>query len=198
MMLDFTPLRNREMQIDKFSAGLKVDDLRRLTNEMVDTMLDLIDDASDADVIFVPEDPDADDPYAEDQNETNMPWTLGHVIVHTTASAEETAFIAAGLARGVPFNGRSRSEIPWQTITTISQCRARLEESRRMRLATLEVWPDHPYLDNYYQRNPKSPKINAIAYFVSGLNHDDSHLAQIAEIMRQAKIAQSTRVEKTV
>ena len=52
----------------------------------------------------------------------------------------------ADLARGVAFHGRSRSEVPWETVTTIAQCRARLEESRRMRLASLDMWPDQPYL----------------------------------------------------
>lgn len=188
-MLDFTPLRNREKQIDDLAAGLTVDDLRRLTNEMVDTMLDLIADATDEDVRFVPVDPHASDPYATDPTEGNLPWTLGHVIVHTTASAEEAAFLAAELARGVPHHGRSRSEVPWQSVTTIAQCRHRLEESRRMRLASLDMWPDQPYLDNTYQRTPKSRKINAIAYFLFGLSHDDSHLEQIREIMRQARAA---------
>ncbi len=187
-MLDFTPLRNREVRIDEFTAGLTIDDLRLLTNEMVDTMLALIADANDADVLFVPEDPQADDPYTDSASEVNLPWTLSHVIVHTTASAEETAFIAAELARGVPFHGRSRSEVPWERVTTIAQCRARLAESRRMRLASLEMWPDVPSLDTVYQRTPESPKINAITYFVLGLRHDDSHLAQISEIMRQAKL----------
>ena len=32
---------------------------------------------------------DADDPYAEAADEATMAWTLGHVIVHATASSEE-------------------------------------------------------------------------------------------------------------
>lgn len=188
-MLDFTPVRNREKHIDDLAAGLTKDDLRRLTNEMVDTMLDLIAHATDEDVVFVPVDPHAEDAFATDPTEANMPWTLAHVIVHTTASSEETAFLAAELARGVPHHGRSRSEVPWQSVTTIAQCRHRLEESRRMRLASLDIWPDQPYLDNYYQRTPESRKVNAITYFIFGLSHDDSHLEQIREIMRQARVA---------
>lgn len=188
-MLDFTPVQTRQMSIADLAAGLTVADLRRLTNEMIDVMLAKIQDITDADVVYVPVDPQAEDVHAEDWAQVNMPWTLGHVIVHTTASAEECAFIAAELARGVPFHGRSRSEVPWESITTAAQCRARLEESRRMRLATLEVWPTHPHLNNYYQRTPESLKINAITYFVLGLRHDDSHLAQISEIVRQAQEA---------
>jgi hypothetical protein len=171
-------------------AGLTVDDLRRLTNEMIDTMQRLIADCTDADVVFVPDDPNANDPVAAAEAEVHMPWTLGHVIVHTTASAEEAAAIAAELARGVPHRGgRSRSEVHWSTVTTIAQCRHRLEESRRMRLASLDMWPDQPHLDNTYVPRPGAEPINAVARFVLGLRHDDDHLAQIAEIVRQAKAA---------
>lgn len=186
-MLDFTPVRNKEISITKLADGLTHADLYRLTNEMVDTMLSLIRDCTDADVRFVPDDPDAHDTYAANEGDVNLAWTLGHLIVHVTASAEESAFLAAELARGVPHHGRSRSEVPWQTVTTIAQCRMRLQESRRMRLASLDMWPDEPYLDNLYQRTAISPKVNAPAYFILGLAHDDSHLAQIAEVVRQAQ-----------
>jgi len=171
------------------AAGLTVDDLRDLTNEMVDTMLDLIAHCRDEDVTFVPHDPQANDPYAMDTAEVNLPWTLGHVIVHATASSEESAFLAAELARGVEYHGRSRYEVPWESVTTIQQCRDRLEESRRMRLALLDAWPDEPHLDNVCQPRPGGPLINALTRFVSGLRHDDSHLGQIAEIVRQARMA---------
>src|SRR5688500_9125816 len=80
---------------------VSVNDLRRLTNDMVDYMLDLISDCTDEHVTFEPSDPEADDPVAATPEEVRMPWTLGHVIVHTTASAEESAALAAELARGV-------------------------------------------------------------------------------------------------
>lgn len=137
----------------------------------------------------MPVDPEAHDPFAEDEKDIDLPWTLGHVIVHTTASAEESAVLAAELARGVKFHGRSRSEIPWETIDSIQQCQQRLEESRRMRLASLETWPDQPYLGNIYEPWPGASPINAIGRFVYGLSHDDSHLIHIMEIVRQALAA---------
>jgi hypothetical protein len=109
--------------------------------------------------------------------------------VHTTASAEESAALAAELARGVEFHGRSRYETPWETVTTIAQCRHRLEESRRMRLMSLEMWPDQPHLDNVYEPWPGASEVNPIGRFVLGLMHDDAHLDQIAKIVRQAKAA---------
>lgn len=190
-MLDFTPVRKKEMTINELCADLGLEDLRQLNDEMVDTILELIKGCTDQDVVFVPEDPDAYDSFAADEADLYLAWTLGHVIVHVTASSEESAALAAELARGVEFHGRSRSEIPWQDVATIKQCRQRLEESRRMCRASLDMWPAKPYLDNYYQRDDQSPKVNAIARFVFGLSHADSHLGQIKNIILQAKEAAS-------
>lgn len=123
------------------------DDLRNLTNEMIDAMQAHIKGCVDADVTFVPVDPAAQDNAAKDASEANIAWTLGHVIVHCTASSEESAFLGAEMARGVEFHGRSRYETQWETISSIAQCKARLEESRRMRLSSLEMWPDHPHTE---------------------------------------------------
>lgn len=195
-MLDFQPVRDKSQGIDQLCAGLTPDDLRDLTNEMVDAMLALIAGCTDRDVTFVPDDPAAEDTYAVNPDETFMPWTLGHVIVHTTASSEESAFLAAELARGVPWReGRSRYEVPWQTVTTIDQCRQRLEESRRMRLASLKLWPDPPHLDNHFTTRSGAP-YNAVVRFVLGLYHDDSHLGQIAEIVRQARDSRTMNDER--
>ena len=190
-LLDFDPVRTREISFNELVTDLTIEDLRELTNDMIDMMLDLITGCEDADVVFVPEDPDADDSYATDEAEQNIAWTLGHVIVHTTASSEESAALAAELARGVEYHGRSRSELPWQTVTTIEQCRHRLEESRRMRLASLEMWPDEPYLDNLYMPDRFVGELNAIGTFVTGLFHDDGHLEQISNIIEQARAART-------
>jgi hypothetical protein len=186
-MLDFQSVRDGKSTFEELVKNLTKEDLRDLTNEMVDTMLGLITDAGDEDVVFVPRDAGADDPYATNDAERNISWTLGHVVVHTTASAEESAFLAAEMARGVENHGRSRSEIPWETVTTIAQCHERLEESRRMRLASLDLWPNQPYLDLTYKPWPTAPDLNAVGRFVLGLWHDSDHVGQIAECVRQAK-----------
>ena len=188
-MLDFTPVRKREKTMAQLGSGLTADDLRRLTNEMVDTMLGMIAESQDADVTRVVEDPEANDTFAANQADVGLSWTLGHVIVHTTASAEESAFLAAELARGVEFHGRSRSEVPWETVTTIKQCRDRLEESRRMRLASLDIWPDQPYLDNSYEPYAGRGSYNAVARFIGGLSHDDAQLSQIQRLVEQTRAA---------
>jgi hypothetical protein len=188
-MLDFTPLRNKELTISQLADGLGADDLRRLTDEMVDTVLGLISACADADVTFVPDDPDAHDPFADDEADVGLAWTLGHVIVHITSSSEEAAAVAAELARGVEYHGRSRYETPWESVTTLAQCRQRLEESRRMRLASLDMWPDEPHLDNVLESHGQ--EINAVTRFVWGLKHADDHLGQIEEIARQASAARA-------
>lgn len=189
-MLNFDSVRGKQITIDELCAQLTPDDLRRLTSAMIDTMLDTISTCVDGDVGFVPVDPHAEDPHAETAEEYAMPWTLGHVIVHVTASSEEAAFLAAELARGVPYReGRSRYELPWQSIATVDQCRRRLEESRRMRLASLDLWPEPPHLDNLFPSWRGNKHYNAVVRFVFGLWHDHNHLEQIREIVRQAQQA---------
>jgi hypothetical protein len=187
-MLNFTPVRNKEMSYAELAADLTSADLRDLTNEMIDHQLALIADCTDADVVFEPHDPNADDPYAEDEADRDLAWNLGHLIVHVTASSEESVALSAEMARGVVRDGRSRSEVPWQTVTTIEQCRHRLEESRRMRLASLDMWPDDPYLDNV-KMSDRIGEINPLVRFVLGLRHDQGHLDQIENVIAQAKAA---------
>jgi hypothetical protein len=187
-MFDFTPLLQPQARLGELTVHLTRDDLRRYTDEMIDTLLDLIAACTDADVTFEPIDPAAHDTYAETEAEVHMAWTLGHVIVHVTASAEESAFLAAELARGVKFHGRSRSEVPWQTVTAIAQCRDRLEESRRMRLASLDLWPKPPHLENSYEVTGWSAgPINCVTRFMLGLRHDFTHLDQIKQIVQQSQ-----------
>ena len=188
-MLNFHALRNEEITLDELTAHLGRDDLRDLTNEMIDTMLGLIRTCVDADVVFEPVDSGAHDPYAATPEEVTLAWNLGHVVVHTTASAEESAAIAAELARGAAFQGRSRYEVPWAEMRTIAGCRQRLAESRRMRLASLEMWPEEAHLDNVYEVWSDGPLVNAVGRFVLGLMHEESHLGQLAEIVRQARMA---------
>jgi DinB superfamily len=188
-MLDFTPVRNKEMSYAELAAGLTVEELRRFSNAVIDYHLSLIADCTDADVVFVPQDPDAHDSYAVDESEEGIAWTLGHLVVHVTASSEEDAALAAELARGVVRDGRSRSEVPWQTVSTIAQCQQRLEESRRMRLGSLEMWPDVPYLDNKVIPWKSVGEVDAYGRFILGLSHEQGHLAQIENVIAQAKAA---------
>ncbi|MBA3945488.1 MAG: DinB family protein [Herpetosiphonaceae bacterium] len=191
-MLDFGPLRNHEVTLADMSRDLTKDDLRKLTNEMIDEMQTITAGATDADVVFVPVDPQAKDTFGKVED-ADLSWTLGHVIVHATASSEESAALASMLARGIPVEGRSRAEVPWETVHTVAQLRARLAESRRMRNAFLDTWPDEPNLELTYIPFPQAGPINAAGRVILGLMHDDGHLEQLREIMRQAQAVRAVR-----
>lgn len=186
-MLDFGPVNRREKAIQELAAGLGPSGLARLTEEMCDQQLEAIRDGIDEDFTFVPHDPDANDTFAARTEDVGLSWTLGHVVVHTTASSEESAALALTLARGLAIDGRSRYEVPWEGATSADFARRRIEESRRMRLAMLAAWPDPPHLENFYSPYEDRPAMNAIGRFLSGLAHDASHLEQIRKIMVQAR-----------
>jgi hypothetical protein len=186
-VIDFGPLRRKEVSLQDLAAGLGQDDLARLTREMCTAQLSAIEDATDPDVVMVPDDPEANDTFASNTEDVGLSWTLGHVVVHTTASSEESAALALTLARGLPVEGRSRYEVPWEQARTVAFIRHRIEESLRMRLAMLAAWPDGPDLDNFYAPYEGRPPMNALGRFIGGLAHDDSHLEQLRKIMVQAR-----------
>ncbi len=193
-MLDFHAVHQRTLTLQQLAVGMTKADLAAAMNALYDDVLARIREASDADITFPPVDPQANDEFASETVEVDLAWTLGHVIVHLTASAEEAAFIAAELARGVAREGRSRWETPWTSVETADAARGRIEDSRRMILATLDVWPDPPHLDVTLPGST-GPR-NAIVRFLSGLNHADSHAEQVSEIVRQARAAtQSSRAD---
>lgn len=187
-MLDFQPVREKKLTLQDLVRSFTKDDLRRELNDIYDEVLRLIADCTDVHATFEPIDEKADDPYAVEGEEA-ISWNLGHLIVHLTASMEESAAISAELARGVTYHGRSRSEAPWREATTISYCRARLAESRRMCLASLEMWPDQPYMENTYSPAEGAVPHTAVSRFALGLRHASDHLGQIAEVVRQAQEA---------
>ena len=185
-MLDFQAVREKKTTLQDLVKDLTKEDLRRELNEMYDEIQRRIANATDADVVFQPVDPNAHDTFAK-EGEGELAWTLGHVIVHLTASMEEAAFISAELARGVEFHGRSRWEVPFREVKTIAFCHARIEESRRMCLAALDMWPDPPHMDNTYVPIAGALPHTPVSRFASGLKHASDHLEQISEILRQAK-----------
>jgi hypothetical protein len=187
-MIDFGSVRDGRLELSDLALGLSPAALAGASRAMTADLVGRLRAGADEDVTFVPDDPSAADPFAADAAEAELAWTLGHVIVHVTASAEEAAFLAAELARGVEHHGRSRYELPWPAIVTIEACRERLRESERMILATLGTWPDKPHLEVVYTNSRGSTR-NAPARFLGGLMHADSHRAQVSEILQQARVA---------
>jgi uncharacterized damage-inducible protein DinB len=193
-VIDFSPIHVQEITVSELSRRFTVQDLRDATNHSIDTILDIIKDADDAQMTHIPYDPDANDKHApEDQQ--NIGWSLAHLVVHVTASSEEWATFSSILARGVPYPAepRLRYETPWETVTTRAQAVQRLEESRRMRLAYLDTWPDQPNLETFRDMSERFiarfGPMNAPACFLFGLSHETGHHDQFREAARQAREA---------
>ena len=190
LQLGFSRVRSREVKLADLVADLTLDDLAGATDTSIAQIEEILAEATDADVVFVPEDPAADDPAAADPADRDLAWNLGHLVVHVTASAEESAALAQELARGVPFHGRSRWEVPWKTVTTIEQCRRRLADSRRIRLASLQMWPASP--PSEVDPDPAIPTWQqARERFARGLSHEDAHVDQIRNVVKQARAARN-------
>jgi hypothetical protein len=169
------------------ATGLSREDLRRLTEELTNTVRKMLRRCVDADVTFAPQDPKASDPQAASSEEQSVAWTLGHIIVHMTASGEEMAAVAAELARGVSYHGRSRYEVSWESVSTLAECQARLQESCRIRTASLNMWPDQPHLQNTHSLYPGTPEQGPVEVFFLGLRHDASHLDHLRDVIAQAR-----------
>lgn len=195
MSIDFTPIRDRTQKAIPFAAQYSLDDIRKAAIESVEFMLDTIAGLDDADVTFVPEDPEANDPYAAPE-EQNIGWTLAHLIVHVTASTEEYFSVASVIARGIdyPKEPRLRYETHWKTVTTKAACEQRLRESLRMRLSYLDTFPD-VILDGRWERSERFlelfGEVDAKAAALFGLNHETGHQSQMREVRRQALTAKS-------
>jgi hypothetical protein len=195
MSIDFTPLLTREVSLYEFSQTLTKNTLRNASNASIDAIMALLEDVTDEEINFVPVDPDAHDADAVEGEET-IGWSLGHLILHVTASAEEGAAISSLLARGVPVEQRLRFEHDWKThCRSKIECLHRLEESRRIRNAYLDTWPALPLLDTF-QTFPEDHRwhqqINAQSGFILGLSHEVGHMEQIRAVKQQARAASTT------
>jgi DinB superfamily len=178
-MIDFAAWRRGDRSLSDLCRGLSGEELARLTDEVSDSLIRLLKNASDADLSVDPQDAQA---------ENGIGWTASHVIAHVTASSEESASHGLTLARGVEVAQRSRYETPWEDLSTVESCRNRVQESRRMQQAMLAAWPDRPRLDLTWTFNPQRvPPMNAIERVALGLGHCDGHLPQIADALRQAQ-----------
>ncbi|MGJ3240262.1 MAG: DinB family protein [Anaerolineae bacterium] len=198
MIIDFTPVFNKEKKyIDVwYDDNLTMDDLRNATNESIDYLLELVKDLDDEDIIFEPVDEDAHDPEAV-EGEEKIGWTVGHIIAHVTSSSEEGAAFSSLLARGVQgVEHRPRYETPWREMSTVAKAIQRLEESRRMRLAYLDTFPDEPHFENERQGLSERAqeyfgRLNAPAAFMMGLAHEIGHYEQIKDAIQQSKTAKA-------
>lgn len=194
MPLNYDAFFNGEIKWSELADGLTTAELTSETNRIYDLYRGLLDKADDAQMVFEPNDPEANDPYAESDDEKHIGWTAGHLVAHVTASVEEGAVFGSILARGVEMGGRIRSEVDWQEIDTVAKAVHRLEESRRMVLAYLNTWPDAPNLTVIRQFNSEKARdyfgpLNAPAAHMLGLTHMLEHLEQFKDALQQAEAA---------
>lgn len=194
MPVDFMPVSEGVIKLQDFAKQFTPADLRRASDESLDIVRSFIAGLSDAQVTFDPTDPEAHDPYAVEGEET-IGWSLAHLVAHVTASSEEGAAFSSLLARGVPAKERPRYETPWRELTTVDQCLQRIEESRRIRNAYLETWPDEPLLsvnrDMPERYRERFGDMNAPAAFLFGLMHEVGHYEQFRDVRAQALAATS-------
>src|SRR5260221_2729128 len=146
MLLTSQPVYNKEKPLGDLASQYSNADLHAALNSYVDFTIQIINSVSDEQAIYIPPDPDANDPYATTEAEHHVGWSLVHLVMHVTASAEEAAAFSSILARGIAIGGRLRSERDWRQVTTCAEAVGRFEECRRMFLALLSHWPDQPDL----------------------------------------------------
>ncbi len=158
-------------------------DLAGLLAETFDAMEAALAGATDGEMVFVPDDPQATD------SEEGQGWTAGHIVAHVTAGLEEVSAVASTLARGAEMTGRPRYEVPWETLISMNAVRHRLAESRRMCQAFLDTWPDEPHLENTYTPFPQFGPLNGPARLLLSLGHACGHLPQLEDALRQARAA---------
>ena len=196
MAIDFKPVNNGDMKLLEYSQQFTVGDLRQATNDSIDFLLSLIENMTDADIIFAPSDPEANDPHAV-AGEEEIGWGIGHLVAHVTATCEEWAAYSSLLARSVPYGAdpRLRYETPWREVDTKAKAVQRLEESRRIRLAYLDTWPDEPNLELKRDLSPRyiarNGEMNAAACFLSGFKHEVNHYGQFLEVKRQIEASRA-------
>jgi hypothetical protein len=184
--IDVEAIRKGAVTIHEVADALTIDDLKQATEFSVSNMLACIAACTDADVSYVALDSEATEGDRDADGQV-LGWALSHVITHATATSEAGAFAALDLARGISLREISCYETLWETLLTLEQCQQRLNESQRMRLASIAAWPDRPDLTNRYTPFPGAGNLNAKGIFVLGLEHEDVHQRQIAAIVQQIK-----------
>ena len=184
--INFEAVRDGRSSYADATRDLAPASLRATMSAIFDTLDGLLRHLTDAEVIFQPVDPAANDTFAAPGADATLAWTLGHVVVHLTAGLEENAALGATLARGVEVQGRSRYEVPWESVHSAGQISARLTESRRICAAFLAAWPDEPHLELTVDPIPRYGPMNAIGRTALGIFHAEAHLQQLREIRQQA------------
>jgi hypothetical protein len=189
MLIDFQPVFQKEKTLLDLANEYDHADLGAALNSYVDFTLQIINGVGDEQATYIPYDSHADDPHALAKADRHIGWSLVHLVMHVTATAEEAAAFSSILARGIAIGGRLRSERNWREVTTCAEAVARLEECRRMCLAYLATWPDRPDLATVriMPENLSWMKPNAPISFLAGLLHWHKHIEQFQQVAEQVR-----------
>jgi len=190
MLIDFQPVFNKEKTLIDLANEYGHAELGDALSSYVDFTLQIINGVSDEQATSIPLDLHADDPHATTEADRHLGWSLIHLVMHVTATAEEAAAFSSILARGIAIGGRLRSERNWREVTTCAETVARLEECRRMCLAYLATWPDRPDLSTVriMPENLNWMRPNAPISFLAGLMHWHKHIEQFRQVAEQARV----------
>ena len=205
-MLDFTPLLQQPAKVSELTAHLTIDDLRRYTHEMIDVMLSMIADCADAAVTFEPIDPEANDTYAETEAEVHMAWTLGHVIVHATASAELIEPVAAlvegthrvarnELSVEIRVGSRGEMGVLAGSFNDMTRSVSRLEDELNALLASLEQQVEARTADlrAAQEQLVRTEKLSSLGKLSASVAHEINN--PLAGILTFAKLISRTLAE---
>lgn len=191
MLIDFTSVRGDRARIAEFSEQFTLADLRAWVSRYVNATREIVDSVTDADLFYLPHDPDANDTFATNEDEKFIGWSLAHLVLHVTASAEEGATFTSLLARGIALavGTRTRWEKDWKLVTTRAEIEQRLAECERLCLSYLSAVPDNPHLDVFRNMPEKLShlRINAVGALLFSLMHWDEHLPQFRQVADQAR-----------
>ena len=181
MLINFQSVFNKEITFSDLASQFDNAGLGNALSSYIDFTLQIVNSLTDEQAVHVPHDPTADDPYAASEEERHAGWSLAHLVMHVTASAEEAAAFSSILARGISIGGRLRSERDWRQVSTCAEVVARLEECRRICLSYLATWPDQPDLDTVriMPEDKSWMKPNAPMSFLAGLMHWHAHVEQL-------------------
>jgi hypothetical protein len=188
MLINFQLVYNRAITLSDLAERYSNADLCSALNNYVDYTRQMISGVSDEQAQHIPHDPNADDPYAASEAERHAGWSLIHIIMHVTASAEEAAAFSSILARGIPIGGRLRHETDWREVLTCAEVIERLEECQRICLGYLATWPDVPDLTTtrIMPEGMTWMKPNAPTQFLAGLLHWQAHIPQMRGLTEMA------------
>lgn len=192
MQIDFSSVREDRTRILAFSQQFTLADVRQLIVDFVTRTRAIIEGVTDAQLFYEPTDATAHDGAASNESEVAIGWSLAHLLLHVTASAEEGAAFASLLGRGVvlPEGARARWEPDWKAVKTRAEILTRLDECQKICLAYLDAMPFTPQLDTYRIYSGKwaeGMQVNVIGSGLFGLMHWDEHFAQFEWVAAQAK-----------